>query len=192
MAARHASASHAATGKSSAGALQQHTWAVDFTESHALIAKDVPDPLGYLRQAVDGEEASGKAIKVKEAEVEMKQAKAWETATGPVKNILMIAFMLWMAGSTVQIFSIGILVSALWQPISGIRAISSAFEAFRDPRVDTATPKLIFFLVNMAGLGIGLAKLNALGLLPTHASDWVSSLPPRQVLEFSGGGAPLT
>lgn len=178
------------SGKGSAP--QQHSWAVDFTESQALIARDAPDPLGYSRQAANGEDASGKAVKVKEAGVEMKQAKAWETATAPLKNILMIAFMLWMAGSTVQIFSIGILVSALWQPISGIRAISSAFEAFKDPRVDTLTPKLVFFLVNMAGLGIGLAKLNSLGLLPTHASDWVSSLPPRQVLEFSGGGVPLT
>ncbi|CAK9157396.1 unnamed protein product [Ilex paraguariensis] len=35
------------------------------------------------------------------------------------------------------------------------------------------------------------AQLNALGLLPTHASDWVSSLPPAQEVEYSGGGFPL-
>ena len=28
------------------------------------------------------------------------------------------------------------------------------------------------------------SQLNTLGLLPTHASDWVSSLPPPQVGDF--------
>jgi hypothetical protein len=29
---------------------------------------------------------------------------------------------------------------------------------------------------------VDVFQLNSLGLLPTHASDWVSSLPPPQVL----------
>jgi hypothetical protein len=65
------------------------------------------------------------------------------------------------------------------------------FDPFKDARTDILLPKLLFIAMNFAALGLGLYKLNSLGLLPTHASDWVSSLPPPQAVEFSGGGLPL-
>lgn len=49
--------------------------------------------------------------------------KAWEAAQAPVKNLLMMGFMMWMAGSTVHLFSIGITFSALWQPVSALQSI---------------------------------------------------------------------
>ena len=78
--------------------------------------------------------------------------------------------------------------------------------------MDLLGPKLLFVALNLGGLALGVWKvnislasliafsvmislkepsflnircswqLNTLGLLPTHASDWVSSLPPAQVL----------
>ncbi|GKV52133.1 hypothetical protein SLEP1_g58725 [Rubroshorea leprosula] len=47
--------------------------------------------------------------------------KAWEVAQGPLKNLMMMGFMMWMAGSTVHLFSIGNTFSALWQPISALQ-----------------------------------------------------------------------
>ncbi|KAE9605097.1 hypothetical protein Lalb_Chr10g0093521 [Lupinus albus] len=38
---------------------------------------------------------------------------AWGGAHAPFKNLLMMGFMMWMAGSTVHLFSIGITSSAL-------------------------------------------------------------------------------
>ncbi|RRT82045.1 hypothetical protein B296_00005076 [Ensete ventricosum] len=49
--------------------------------------------------------------------------KAWEVAQAPFKNLLMMGFMMWMAGSTVHLFSIGITFSALWQPISALQGV---------------------------------------------------------------------
>ncbi|KAJ7542370.1 hypothetical protein O6H91_10G103300 [Diphasiastrum complanatum] len=103
----------------------------------------------------------------------------------------MMGFMMWMAGSTVHLFSIGITISALWQPISALQGVSKVFEPYQDGRTDILLPKLAYIAMNVAGLLLGLWKLNTLGLLPTHASDWVSSLPPPQMVEFSGGGIPL-
>ncbi|CAA3008864.1 NRT1 PTR FAMILY [Olea europaea subsp. europaea] len=65
------------------------------------------------------------------------------------------------------------------------------FEPYKDNKVDLLLPKLVFIALNLVGLGMGVWKLNTLGLLPTHVSDWVSSLPPAQEVEFSGGGIPL-
>jgi hypothetical protein len=49
--------------------------------------------------------------------------KAWEVAQAPFKNLLMMGFMMWMAGNTVHLFSIGITFSALWQPIGALQGV---------------------------------------------------------------------
>lgn len=61
--------------------------------------------------------------------------KAWEVAQAPSKNLLMMGFMMWMAGSTVHLFSIGITFSALWQPISALQGVGKG----RDPIYITNT-----------------------------------------------------
>lgn len=53
----------------------------------------------------------------------MFEQKAWEVAQAPFKNLIMMGFMMWMAGSTVHLFSIGITFSALWQPISALQGV---------------------------------------------------------------------
>ena len=42
------------------------------------------------------------------------------------------------------------------------------------------------------GLAFALWKLNGMGLLPTHASDYVSALAVPRALEFSSGGVSLS
>ncbi|MBA0597882.1 hypothetical protein Gorai_007666 [Gossypium raimondii] len=96
----------------------------------------------------------------------------------------MMGFMMWMAGSTVHLFSIGITFSALWQPISALQGVGKVFEPYKDNKVELLGPKLLFIALNLGGLALGVWKLNTLGLLPTHASDWVSSLSPAQVYPF--------
>jgi len=44
-------------------------------------------------------------------------------AQAPFKNLLMMGFMMWMAGNTVHLFSIGITFSALWQPIGALQGV---------------------------------------------------------------------
>ncbi|KAH9534811.1 hypothetical protein CY35_17G023000 [Sphagnum magellanicum] len=164
-------------------------WAVDLCDAVPSSAS-ARDPIGFSRSTLDLEEStSGKQKKDNEAT--WKQQKAWEAAQAPFRNLFMMGFMMWMAGNTVHLFSIGITFSALWQPISALQGISKVFEPFKDARTDILLPKLLFIAMNFAALGLGLYKLNSLGLLPTHASDWVSSLPPPQAVEFSGGGLPL-
>ncbi|KAI8015211.1 Protein CYCLOPS [Camellia lanceoleosa] len=54
-------------------------------------------------------------------------------------------------------------------------------EPYKDNKLDLLGPKLLFIAHNLGGLALGVWKLNSLGLLRTHASDWVSSLPPAQM-----------
>ncbi|XP_057539263.1 uncharacterized protein LOC130817526 isoform X1 [Amaranthus tricolor] len=159
-------------------------WAVEFTDnSTAPSTRDFPDPPGFTRASQDQEDSSVTRQK-KDAEANWKSQKAWEVAQAPLKNLMMMGFMMWMAGSTVHLFSIGIIFSALWQPISALRDVGKVFEPYKDNKVELLGPKLVFIALNLVGLGLGVWKLNTLGLLPTHVSDWVSSLPPAQVQHY--------
>ncbi|KAL8130020.1 hypothetical protein V2J09_019175 [Rumex salicifolius] len=155
-------------------------WAVEFTDnSTAPSSRDVPDPPGFTRASHDQDDSTLTRQK-KDAEANWKAQKAWEVAQAPIKNFLMMGFMMWMAGSTVHLFSIGITFSALLQPLTALQGVGKVFEPYKDNKVDLIAPKLLYIALNVVCLGVGVWKLNTLGLLPTHASDWVSSLPPAQ------------
>ncbi|XP_078171412.1 ER membrane protein complex subunit-like protein [Carex rostrata] len=161
-------------------------WNFDIPDSSSH--PTVPDPPGFARSTPDLDESSGSRQR-NDTEAAWKSQKAWEVAQAPFKNLLMMGFMMWMAGNTVHLFSMGITFSALWQPISALRSVGKVFEPFKDPRVDLNAPRLLFIALNLGGMALGMWKLNTLGLLPTHASDWVFSLSPAKEVEFAGGGA---
>ncbi|GMQ02781.1 hypothetical protein CsSME_00048859 [Camellia sinensis var. sinensis] len=173
------------------GVVMNRRWAIDFTDNSTVpSSRDIPDPPGFSRAPLDQDDSTLSRQK-KDAEANWKSQKAWEMAQAPFKNLLMMGFMMWMAGSTVHLFSIGITFSALWQPISALQGVGKVFAPYKDSKVDLLAPKLLFIALNLGGLALGVWKLNSLGLLPTHASDWVSSLSPAQEIEYSGGGMPL-
>ncbi|KAJ0905996.1 putative TMEM85/ER membrane protein complex subunit 4 [Helianthus annuus] len=170
------------------GVLGSRKWAVEFTDNSST--RDILDPPGFTRASPDQDDSSLTRQK-KDAEANWKSQKAWEVAQAPFKNLMMMGFMMWMAGNTVHLFSIGITFSALWQPLSALQGVGKVFEPYKDNKVDLLAPKLLYIALNLGGMLLGVWKLNSLGLLPTHASDWVSSLSPAHEVEFSGGGAAL-
>uniref|UniRef100_A0A7N0R8I9 ER membrane protein complex subunit 4 n=1 Tax=Kalanchoe fedtschenkoi TaxID=63787 RepID=A0A7N0R8I9_KALFE len=175
----------------SRGVIGGRRWAVEFTDnSTAPSTREITDPLGFTRSSQEQDDSAVSRQK-KDAESNWKSQKAWEIAQAPVKNLLMMGFMMWMAGNTVHLFSIGITFSALWQPLSALQGVGKVFEPYKDNKVDLLGPKLLFIALNLAAMGMGVWKLNTLGLLPTHPSDWVSSLRPPQEVEYSGGGFAL-
>ncbi|GLJ27615.1 hypothetical protein SUGI_0541830 [Cryptomeria japonica] len=164
-------------------------WAIELADA-SNSSREIPDPPGFDRSTAEQDESSISRQK-KEVELTWKSQKAWEVAQAPFKNLLMMGFMMWMAGSTVHLFSIGITFSALWQPISALQGVGKVFEPFQDSRIDLLLPKLVYIALNLAGMLLGIWKLNTLGLLPTHASDWVSSLAPALEIDYAGGGIPF-
>ncbi len=64
-------------------------------------------------------------------------------------------------------------------------------EATEGGKLNVLFPRLLYCLIQAGGLAFGLWKLNTMGLLPTHASDYVSSLKVPVSGEFSTGGVQL-
>jgi len=113
--------------------------------------------------------------------------KCWELAQSPFRAMLMQGFMMWMSGNSIQIFSIIITFTSISTPLKSIFGSGKTFQPFRDGKVDVAGPRLLYCLLHFGGMLMGMWKLNKLGLLPTHVSDWIGAPPPPHALQFSTG-----
>jgi ER membrane protein complex subunit 4 len=111
-----------------------------------------------------------------------KQKMAMSVAMKPGQQIAMQAFMLWMSGSQLNMFSINVTTMAILSPLSAIFTMDTAFRAFGSD-VDLQIPKLVFLVLNLVFLGVGLYKMSSMRLLPTTSADWTSKIVWKDMLE---------
>ena len=116
-----------------------------------------------------------------------KQSKAFSIALSPGKQIAMNAFMMYMSGRNLNIFSISILSSAILSPIKVIMNVSNAFRSCEDPdgKIDLTSSKALFILMNLVWLGVGLYKMATMKLLPLTSADWEKYVVWKHVMETS-------
>ncbi|CAJ1946349.1 unnamed protein product [Cylindrotheca closterium] len=117
-----------------------------------------------------------------DALVAKRKSKAMAIATKPGNQLAMNAFMLWMSGKNLNIFSINTTTSAVLTPMTNIFKVESVFGNLD---TDTQVPKLIFVALNVVWLGIGLYKMSSLRLLPTTAADFMESVVWKEMSETS-------
>ncbi|KAL7413235.1 putative endoplasmic reticulum protein [Mrakia frigida] len=110
----------------------------------------------------------------------LRMKRAWDFAISPAKSLPMQAFMLYMSGSGVQIFSMGTVFMLLSNPIKGVLGIQKAFEPFRlgpnskEAPASLLPPMLVFILCQCLTLALGLWKCNQMGILPTGSADFLA------------------
>jgi len=115
----------------------------------------------------------------------LRQKKAWDLALAPAKQVPMQAFMMWMSGSGVQIFSVMMVYMLIKGAITASISVNQTFQPFESTVVpSTASPsstkpkslvpqKLTFIACQSLLLLLGLWKVDGMGLLPTRMSDWI-------------------
>lgn len=52
-------------------------------------------------------------------------------------------------------------------------------------QLDVIMPRILYCLIHLAQLIFGFYKLNAMGLLPVHPSDWISTMQVPPSLEHA-------
>ena len=99
----------------------------------------------------------------------------------------MNAFMLWMSGKNLNIFSISITTMAILNPVKSVLNVSNAFRSCEDPdgKVDLTSSKSLFVLMNLIWLGVGLYKMANMKLLPLTSADWEGYVVWKHVMETS-------
>ncbi|KAF8744958.1 hypothetical protein AX14_011972 [Amanita brunnescens Koide BX004] len=121
----------------------------------------------------------------------IKEKKAWDFAISPAKSLPMQAFMLYMSGGGVQIFSISIVFMLLLTPFKNLSGINSSFAQFAPSKSEPTAlstlllQKLVYVACNLLTLCVGLWKCKSMGLLPTGTGDWLAFEARGEVPEIS-------
>ncbi|KAJ6546913.1 hypothetical protein B0H19DRAFT_1211659 [Mycena capillaripes] len=143
--------------------------------------RNLPPPPGFSRSMSSKSGASKTTAPPPEAYNQIKEKRALEFATAPAKSLPMQAFMLYMSGGGVQIFSIGIVVMLLITPFKNLAGMNDAFAQFapttaKNPKALTTLvlQKLVYIACNAMTLAVGLWKCRSMGLLPLGTGDWLA------------------
>lgn len=97
--------------------------------------------------------------------------------------------IMYMSGNSISIFPIMMVGMMLVRPMKAIIATSATFKVVEG--IAVAGQKIVYFLGNLANVALAVYKCHSMGLLPTHASDWLAFVEPQSRLEFSDGGISL-
>ncbi|CAO3565472.1 unnamed protein product [Mortierella alpina] len=168
------------------------TWRFNFATPDST-KRTVVDPPGFVGTKEAGSKGHSE-VKSREIDNELlKVKKAWDMALAPGKQLPMQAFMLWMSGNSVQIFSVAITGMLMVTPIKALMGMAQVFEryetvspvkvAFMDNKL--ALPKLTYIALQILTILLGMWKLNSMGLLPTSHSDWLAFLDPKTASEYA-------
>ncbi|KAI1818346.1 hypothetical protein GGS20DRAFT_581457 [Poronia punctata] len=177
-------------------------WAadLDFPPTYKSKSGGIPDPPGYPSQSGALSKAcSNSAKESKESKTQprkqptpqemdtLKLKKAWEVALAPVKSLPMTFIMMYMSGNSLQIFSIMMVFMAFKNPIMGLLGTNQAFERFESDtnKAKMLPVKLAYIAMQLVALGVGIWKVNGMGLLPTTRSDWLAWEAQRDPLEHA-------
>ena len=126
-------------------------------------------PLGFdVNYDVQKNEAE--SVVSVDAELAAKQRQVMGIAYSPGKSLLTTAFMLYMSGTSIQIFSIMTTGMALINPLKAIASVDQTFGKFEG--VDTKLAKLIFIALQLLAVGIALYNCSRMGLLPVTSVNY--------------------
>lgn len=98
----------------------------------------------------------------------LKLKKAWELALAPAKQLPMNAIGMYMTGNSLQIFSIMMVFMLFKAPIQALLNVQQTFARLETDgnRSSMVVVKLAFVACNFLALGLGIWKVNGMGLLP--------------------------
>ncbi|KAF2262235.1 hypothetical protein CC78DRAFT_468486 [Lojkania enalia] len=158
-------------------------WVLDLNSPRASKPKNVniADPPGYTAAASSKQrsQSSKNAVRKAPSPEEMdtlKMKKAWELAIAPAKQLPMNAIGMYMTGNTLQIFSIFMVFTLFKTPVLAVLNIQRVFAPFETSGTSgrLIAVKAVCVLMNLLMLGLGIWKVNQMGLLPTTRSDWLA------------------
>ncbi|XP_014283855.1 ER membrane protein complex subunit 4 [Halyomorpha halys] len=116
--------------------------------------------------------------------------KSWDLALGPLKQVPMNLFIMYMSGNSISIFPIMMVGMLVIRPVKALFTMQHTFKMIEGSHA--AGQKFVYFLGNIVNIALALYKCQSMGLLPTHASDWLAFVEPQTQLEYSSGGITLT
>jgi hypothetical protein len=119
------------------------------------------------------------------ANVDAYQKAAWGIAQGQAQSIFQIGFMMYMMGTSINIWTFMMLSFQGVGPFRALLGTKQAFASLEAPGVSLAMPKLLYVAIHGVCAALVIWKVRGLGLIPTKSADWVWMLPGRTPTERS-------
>ncbi|KAG2047550.1 DUF1077-domain-containing protein [Suillus hirtellus] len=143
--------------------------------------RNLPPPPGFSSFAPSSRApAKAPTAATSSSYASLKDKRAWDLAISPAKSLPMQAFMLYMSGGGVQIFSMGIVFMLLLSPFKNIAGMNAAFAPFAPTPASAKSLKVLplqkiaYIACNLLTLAVGLWKCRSMGLIPTGTGDWLA------------------
>ncbi|KAL3098003.1 hypothetical protein niasHT_027548 [Heterodera trifolii] len=143
------------------------------------------NPPGY-NPGLSTTQQSESANRAEQQQQHLLSKRAWDLALQPVKSLPMNMFMMYMAGNTISIFPIMMVVMMAWRPMKTLMSVNAAFKPLEQEHVGSLwIHKIVFALGNLCAIALAVYKCHTMGLLPNHASDWLDFVPPLERAQYA-------
>jgi hypothetical protein len=165
---------------------RKYKWALDAgMRNKQDKSSDLASPPGYNPSA--GQVYTEVAMESDPSHLIIK--KSWELALGPLKQVPMNLFIMYMAGNSISIFPIMMVGMLIVRPVKALFTMQKTFKMIEGSHA--VGQKLVYFWGNIVSVALALYKCHSMGLLPSHTSDWLAFVEPQMRIEYSGGGISL-
>ncbi|XP_072359723.1 ER membrane protein complex subunit 4-like isoform X2 [Scyliorhinus torazame] len=179
-----------AAGAALANRARWQKWTLELNPSGSRRSRDKQYGQGDFMCPVAYSDKQLPDIRVQETDRILVEKLCWDIALGPLKQLPMNLFIMYTAGNNISIFPIMIVCMMAWRPIHALMSMSPIFKVLGNS-TQHWLQRLLYFIGNLLGLALAVYKCQAMGLLPTHSSDWLAFLQPPQRVEYTGGGLVL-
>lgn len=164
---------------------KRHKWSFASSQRRTERVTELASPPGFSSSLGQGHSEASR-----ETEANLIVKKSWDVALAPWKQVPMNLFIMYMAGNSISIFPIMMVGMLFLRPVKALLTIQSTFKMIEGGQA--ILQKIVYLFGNLACLALALYKCSSMGLLPTHASDWLDFVEPLQRIEHSGGGIILS
>ncbi|BES88081.1 unnamed protein product [Nesidiocoris tenuis] len=160
-------------------------WSLDFTNKNKDRG-DMPSPPGFNPSVAAVHTETSRESDPNHLIIK----KSWDLALGPLKQVPMNLFIMYMSGNSISIFPIMMVCMLVIRPVKALFTMQNTFKMIEGSH--SIGQKFVYFVGNVVNIALALYKCQSMGLLPTHASDWLAFVQPQIPVEYSGGGLLLT
>ncbi|VVD01709.1 unnamed protein product [Leptidea sinapis] len=157
-------------------------WSLDYNTKSRSQSVDIPSPPGYSQSLSSSYVESSKDSDSNLLLIK----KLWDVALGPLKQVPMNLFIMYMAGNSISIFPIMMVGMLIVRPVKALFSTQSTFKIVEGTQA--VGQKIVYMFGNVVNILLALYKFQSMGLLPTHSSDWLAFEEPLTRVEHIGGG----
>ena len=153
-------------------------WSLDFTKSSRAGGSDMPSPPGFSA-SINALHAEAS----RQSDPSLRDKRSWDLALGPIKQVPMNLFMMYMSGNDISIYPIMTVVMMVIGLIKTLFSVNATFKALDNVNgggggMKNLGQKCVFLLGILVGVALAIWKCHGMGLLPTHTSDWLAFANP--------------